>query len=464
MNVSGPEARSGRRLDWRQVRILYVREMRTSLREKAIVLNSILIPVLLYPFLLWAAFTGLLFVIGQTEGLVARIAVTPWPESHPRLRLQLERDKQLQVVKARDLAGGKRADMPAWAGQSSTNSRLDASSLRTLEGKIRTGQLDALVEFLPATNAPAALAGNFQARITYDQSKERSAEARTRLTEALDQYREDWLKRDAHQRGIAAAAWQGFTLSTRNVASKKQMGTFILGLMAPVIFVVMVAMGCFYPAVDTLAGERERNTWETLMSTAATRPSIVTAKYLCVASLGGLAGILNLLAVLLTIKPIFAPLLAKAGQSLAFTFPLASIPVVAVAAVLLAGFLAAGMMIFASLARTFKEGQAMITPFYLLVLVPVVFLEVPGLKFTLPLAFVPVVNVTMMVREALGGTFHWLQMGVSVASSLALIALCVWLAAFILKFEEVVAGSSSGSFRKFFHERIAKVRNPKPAP
>lgn len=138
------------------------------------------------------------------------------------------------------------------------------------------------------------------------------------------------------------------------------MGSFLLGLMLPLLFVIMVAIGCFYPAVDAVAGERERQTWETLLSTAASRFSIITAKYLYVASMGGIAGFLNLVAMALTIKPILTPLMAKAGGSLDLTVPLATLPFIGVADVLLAGFVAAGMLLFAVFARTFKEGQAMI--------------------------------------------------------------------------------------------------------
>ena len=432
MNARGPSTHEHRRIDWRQVGVLYLREMRSAFREKSVVVNSIIIPIFLYPFLMWAAISGMLFVMGQTERLVSRIAVAEWPEAHPQLKRKLEQDSQLKLVPA-----------PAAA----ETDRL-----------LKTGQLDALVEFLPATNGAAALAGNFQLRITYEQSRDQSDEARKRVSEAVQNYRADWLAREARQRGIDAASWQGFTLSTHNVASRKEMGSFLLGLLAPILFVVMVAVGCFYPAVDTLAGERERNTWETLMSTAADRLSIVTAKYLYVASFGTLAGLLNLLTLLLTLKPIFAPMLGKAGQAIVFTLPLAALPVVVIAGVLLAGFVAAGMMIFASFARTFKEGQAMIAPFYMLVLVPVMFLQVPGLKLTLAAALVPIVNLTLMVREALSGSLDWKAMSVTIAASLSLIALCIRLASFVLGFEDVVFGSYGGNFWKFARERMMRRR------
>ncbi|HTL59779.1 MAG TPA: ABC transporter permease [Candidatus Limnocylindrales bacterium] len=434
MSLPAPEpGRPQERIFWRQVWILYLREMRAAFREKTIVLNSILIPIFLYPFLMWAVFTGFTFVMGQTQGFASRVLVTDWPANHPKLRLNFLRDDQIQLL-----------DTP--------------TAPTAITDKIKRGQLDAWLEFLPADQTNAALPGNFQVRISYDQSKDRSAEARGRLADAIDQYRRDWLKRDARRRGIDEAHWQGLALSARNVASNKEMGAFIMGMLAPVIFVVMVAIGCLNPAVDATAGERERSTWETLMSTAASRLSVATAKYLYVASLGSLAGILNLSAVILTAKPIFGPLFEKAGRTLDYTIPLPALPLALVAGLLLAGFVAAGMMIFAAFARTFKEGQSMITPFYMLVLVPVIFLQSPGLQFSLPLALVPIVNLTLMIREVLTGTFHWALIAVSFTVSLVLIALCLRFAAYVLQFEDVLTGSYAGSFTTFLKERVLRSR------
>lgn len=417
--------------NWSHVGILYRREMRAAFRERTIIINSILTPLFLYPLLLWIAFTGLTYISGQTEGFKPRVAVVDWPASHPGLRRSLELDGGFELVFVR-------------------------APRAVLSRQIQQGRLDAVVEFLPPTNGAAALPGNFEAHISFDKSKESSEAARERLQTAINQYRSKWLKREARARGIDAATWQVFTISSRNMASGGQMGAFALGLMLPVIFVVMVAVGCFYPAVDALAGERERSTWETLMSTAANRLSIVIAKYLYVVSFGGLAGALNLLAVLVTFKPILAPLFERAGQTLEMSLPFSAIPVLAIAALLLAGFVAAGMMIFGCFARTFREGQAMITPFYLLILVPVVFLQVPGLKLSASVALLPVLNLTLMVREALGGTLSWGPIAITLVASGAAILVCLRLAGFILRFEDVVSGAYSGSFGRFFKQRILK--------
>jgi sodium transport system permease protein len=421
------------RLNWPQVRTLYVRELRAALRERTIVINSILIPVCLYPFLLWCVFTAMMFVMGQTEGIKAQVMLKAWPGGHPGLRKALQRDPRFEFLAMN-------------------------VTVAEAEAHVREGRIDAFLEFVPAAGPAAALPGNFEARITCNRTRDLSVTAREQLGGVIEKYRAEWLAREARWRGIPAEQWQGFTLASQNVASSRQLGSFILGLLAPVIFVVMVAVGCFYPAVDSLAGERERQTWETLISTSATRLSIVTAKYLYVATIGGVAGLLNLLAVMLTARPVFAPLMEKAGKVIDFTIAPGVIPIAILAAVLLAGFIAAGMMVFAAFARTFKEGQAMITPFYMLILLPVVMLQAPGARLSVSMALVPVANVTLMVREAVSGSFPVLPIAITVLISLILIALFLRLAAFVLRFEDVVLGSYNGSLFKLLREKLLRRR------
>jgi sodium transport system permease protein len=414
---------------WSATWILYRRELRSALREKSIVVNSILIPILLYPLILWAAFTGMTFVMGRAEGMVSRVALVGAGPAHPDLRRAFAAKDSVELV---DVGGS-----PAGAVE-----------------RLRESALDAVVEIEAPRSTVKGPEGNFAVKVTLDGASERSRTAGTRVKEVVDGFRKTWLERAAREAGIRPEQWQMFALDTRNVASSRQMGAFLLGLMLPLFFVIMVAVGCFHPAVDATAGERERSTWETLMSAAAPRSAIVVAKYLVVATFGSAAGILNLAAMTLTIQPVLKPLLEKAGEQVEFAVPLTAVPVMAIATVLLAGFVAAGMMLFAAFARTYKEGQSMITPFYMLILLPVMFLQVPGLHLSLVLALVPVVNITLMVREAISGVFHLPEIGLTVGVSVALIGACLGLAGAVLRFEDVVTGSYSGSLAAFVRERL----------
>jgi sodium transport system permease protein len=409
---------------WADIRLLYGRELRSALRERNIVVNGILLPIFLYPLMLWLIYTGIIFVGGQTESFASRVMLEGLPQESREWKQQLERDVRFQVRTSVDPASD-----------------------------IRNGTLDLLANF-SRPQAGAFLEANFRVELTYDSSKDRSRIARTRLDEMLSRYRDRYLEQRAGALGISPAQLQQFWIESHNVATSRQMGQFILGLMLPSFLIIMVAIGCLFPAIDSTAGEREKSTWETSMTIATARANVVAAKYLYVATMASLAGILNLTAMLLSIKSVLAPILRGRADELAFQIPLASIPIILLVTVLLALFVGAGMMILASFARTFKEGQSMVSPFYIAVFLPVLFLQVPGLEFTVGLAFIPVVNVAMVAREAIAGTFHWHLIGITLAAEMACVALALWLAVVILRYEDFLMGSYGGNFGKFVKERL----------
>ena len=410
---------------WTDIGILYRRELRSALRERNIVINGILVPIFLYPLMLWLIYTGITFVGGQTEGFTSRIMLRSLPQDHPALRQKLAADTRIELK-----------EMP------------DPNAA------IREGTLDLFAEFLPPESAAAALDGNFRVRVTYDNSKDRSGIARDRFESLLSNYRDRFLERRAGALGISAAQLQQFWVETRNVATSRQMGEFILGLMLPLFLIIMVAMGCIFPAIDSTAGEREKSTWETTMTIATPRANIIVAKYLYVATMASLAGILNLTAMLLSMKSVLAPILGGRTDSLSFQIPLLSMPIILLATVLLALFVAAGMMILASFARTFKEGQSMVSPFYIAIFLPILFLQVPGIELTVGLALIPVVNVAMVFREAIAGVYHWPLIGITLAVEACCVALALWLAMTILRYEDFLLGTYGGSFGKFIKERL----------
>jgi sodium transport system permease protein len=405
--------------------LLYWRELRSALRERNIVINSILLPIFLYPLLLWLVYLGISFVVGQTESYKSRVMFRSLPEEHRFLKSELQSDGQFELKTSTDP-----------------------------EGEIRRGTLDLLAEFMPPAAGGEAARDNFRARLVYDNSKDRSEIARNRLAERLNHYRERFLEGEARKLGLSPAALQQFWIESKDRATGRQKGQFILGLMLPLFLVIMLCVGCFYPAIDSTAGEREKSTWETLMTVATARKNIVIAKYLYVATMATLAGILNLTAMMLSMKAVLAPLFGDGAQGMTFRIPLSAVPLIVLVTVLLALFVSAGMMILASFARTFKEGQSMISPFYFACFLPIMFLQVPGLKFTPVLAMIPVVNVAMVFREAIAGVYHWPLIILTLAVETVCIVLALWLAIAILRYEDFLIGSYSGNFGKFLKERL----------
>ena len=85
-----------------------------------------------------------------------------------------------------------------------------------------------------------------------------------------------------------------FALEDQNVAPRARVGGYVLSKLLPLVVVVMIMLGAFYPAIDITAGERERGTLETILSAPIDRFDLMTGKVIAVATLSTITGLLNI--------------------------------------------------------------------------------------------------------------------------------------------------------------------------
>jgi sodium transport system permease protein len=282
------------------------------------------------------------------------------------------------------------------------------------------------------------------------------------VLDTLREVRTERLLEAAGELGIDEKAWEQLEVERLNLATRAQMGAFLLGMLVPMLTVIMLSVGCLNPAIDTLAGERERSTWETLLTTGVSRTSVVVAKYLYVATLGFVAGMINMVALSVSMKGILGAAAGEALSGISFRIPWGAVPVVAVASAFLALFIASGMMLFAVFARTFKEGQSMVMPFYLVSLLPALLVSSPDLELDVTWALVPVANIALMMREALGGNYPWGLFALCLAVEGACIALCLVVARWVMGFEEVLFGGVEGGPGSFLKNLWKSKRGAAP--
>ena len=123
-----------------EILVIYRKELRSALRERSIVLNSVLLPIFLYPVLLWVLFTGITFAEGLAEGARSRVAVHGLPSEHGEVLDSLRSLSSLDVV-----------ETPASVAES--------------DARLARGELDAVAKFLPPPQASEALPGSFTVRL-----------------------------------------------------------------------------------------------------------------------------------------------------------------------------------------------------------------------------------------------------------------------------------------------------------
>jgi sodium transport system permease protein len=159
---------------------------------------------------------------------------------------------------------------------------------------------------------------------------------------------------------------------------------------------------------------------------------------------------------LASLSTIFSSLSREA--KLEFELAPAAIPVLVVGSLLIAVFFSASMMIFASFAKTFREGQGMVTPFYLVSFMPAMVTAVQGIEFSVPLACIPIANIALLFRDAMNSRFNLPAIAVTFVVLGICCVLSIWISARLIGEEDVILGTHEGNFWKQVKATWAKDR------
>jgi sodium transport system permease protein len=340
-------------------------------------LNVVLIPLFLYPLLGF----GILQVMQMVRGVGERTAtvVALAGDVPAAVRDSLAAGENVQLVDAGGAGPEDAAAFRAWR---------DARAAR---GEAAP---HALLRWTPGASGDSA-------RVYYDAARDRSREARGLVEDAIDAWRREKSLAAMRDVGLDAADLDRFRVESVNTASAVQRGREILASGLPVVLLLMLAVGTAAASLDTIVGERERGTFETILVSPLARADVLLGKYLFVVLAAVTAFVLNLFSMSLFLG--FVLKLVDLGEDVRVALDPLSCLLVLGAAILTAALLAAVFMVIAIPSRTYREGQAALSPAYLLAMVPGLVVGTSREPFGLTQAFVPVLNATALFEAALRG-------------------------------------------------------------
>ena len=189
------------------------------------------------------------------------------------------------------------------------------------------------------------------------------------------------------------------TLQDRDVATPAEAGAAKLSSMFAFLLVIMSLTGAFCPAVDLCAGEKERGTLETLLSSPAERSEIVLGKLLTIMIFSMATAVLNLVTMGMT-GWLLMSRLPHIGPP-----PSMAVVWLAIALVPVSALFSALCLALAAFARSTKEGQYYLIPL-LLVTTPLVLLPMaPGVELNVGNSLIPITGVVLLLRSMLEGNF-----------------------------------------------------------
>jgi sodium transport system permease protein len=245
------------------------KELTDTLRDKKTLFSAILLPALAMPLLL--------------------LGVTKLQQN----LLDKEQNKQLKVA----LIGAPQNMVSQF--MDTTFVLVNDIALAGVKDSINNGSLDAVLEFKP----------DFQEKVSNLQSgglnlyyKSTNLLVEKRIREKLDSYKSIVMDDRIKQLELSSEALEPISISKIDIASPKEQIGKMIGGFIPYIFIIFCFMGCMYPALDLITGEKERGTIETLLTVPASRFKILMGKTITIALIGISAALMTIAGMFIGLK------------------------------------------------------------------------------------------------------------------------------------------------------------------
>jgi sodium transport system permease protein len=275
-------------------------------------------------------------------------------------------------------------------------------------------------------------------QIWFDASRQESDLTENKLTKRLRRYREILVSEELQKRGLPPNLVEPFRIQSVNLAGGSKMAGAVLGMMLPYLIVLLTIVGSTYSAIDLTAGEKERGTMETLLVSPATRLELVLGKFGATMTAGFITAMLAVISLTVTV---FAPgsiFSRELGTETTFSMDPAAYLLVFLLLIPVAAFFAAVLIAIAVNARSYKEAQSYVYPVIIISIFPAIASLLPGLENNLKIALIPVVNVSLVLRDAFAGVYEPEMIIMTFLSSFVYAAFAVFIAVRIFQRESVL--------------------------
>ena len=244
---------------------------------------------------------------------------------------------------------------------------------------------------------------------------------KSRLSDIIDDYEEGILDTRITELELTKDAIDPINLIRYDIAPKNEQIGQMVGGFLPYIFIIFCFMGCMYPALDLITGEKERGTIETLLTVPASKFNILLGKVLTIALVGLSAALMTILGLVVAVK--FLPdipqdILDALTNIVGMKFILMLFAMLIPMSIFFAGVISAMVV----KAKSFKEAQSIVTPMSFVIIIPAVIALLPGIELDWTTVFIPILNVALATKEIVAGTIQPIHY-IIVVVSLILLAL-----------------------------------------
>jgi sodium transport system permease protein len=347
--------------------VVFLKECRESLRDRRVLVNTLVLGPLLGPIL----FVGMMRLIVDRELGAAEKPL-------PAVVIGAERAPELMVA-LRQMGLEPKAPVA------------------DPETAVREQRIDLALRIGADYGADWRAGKPAQVELIYDSSRREAGSSVDRLRGMLETYSRRNGSLRLLARGLAPALAAPLVIANHDLATPQGRGALLFAML-PYMLMLSIFIGGLWLAIDSTAGERERQSLEPLLINPVPRDRILLGKLMATATFSTLSLLIGLIA--FAIGGRFMPT-EQLGMSL--TLGPAFIAIVLPMMLPLVLLIAAAQILVSAFARSVREAQTWLGLVQLVPLIPSIVLSVVPVKAQLWMFAVPLLGQQISIMRLLRG-------------------------------------------------------------
>lgn len=393
--------------------IVFKKEVIDMARDKKTLFSNILLPIILMPLLLLVIGSGTKkFTQEMTKNItVAMTGENAGPEAQEFFKTQIAAYNENIIVK---------------------------DPVADPETAIKNGDVKLVVELDRDYQSKIEKGDPFSIKILFDDSKSSSGGSVDVLERAINKFNANMTNKRFKALGLDPAMLTAAVNEKINI-SDGNVGNVMVSMLLPMLIAMLVAVGGIPAATDLVAGEKERMTLEPLLTTRASRLSILLGKYYTI-NIFTFVSVLSTLAGFL-IAYIINPesITMGMGNTEGIKFQPTALLLSFVITILMGMTFSGIQLAISTFARSFKEGQTYLSMLIFVVMIPsyaTMMMQANDLKTHM--FILPVLNTISSLKMILGGAIDYNRLLLALASSAVYVGITLFLSVSMFRKESVL--------------------------
>lgn len=396
------------------IKEIFKKEILDIVRDRKSIFMMIVVPILLYPIIM----VLLMGIMNSSINKMTSETITLGLSSAPNAEFVEIVDNENSIREKEDTLGNIEIK----------------TNIKDYKKELEKGEIDAYIDNSIKDN---------DYKVIINSASDESGIKSDAIFDVMNKYKRKMSEREIEKHGLDShQILEPIKYEKVDITNSAKKAGMLLGQVIPFILIIGVLFGSIYPAIDVMAGEKERGTLETLFSLPISNMELVIGKYMAVSASAILTSLLNIISMSCTLgyfmkaESIYNPSMVHINYSVLGGAVLITI----VSVILFAQVVSALAMCVCSFAKTFKEAQNYITPLMLVIMVPAYISMIPNISLSRITATIPVVNISLLIKSVISLRANMKMVSLVLIVNLIFVLISLVLLSKIFNSEDILFG------------------------